>query len=254
MESSNKLMLSLVVPVFNTDRDLFEKHLRSLGDIQDGRIEAVFVDDGSELAYGEWLRQRLGRCDFPHILIRQENSGQNAARVRGLAAARGEWIMFIDSDDPLGDGVDELLDYLSTTDDDLVLVGVQRELPNGSVLGVELRNFEPMVDRDEVLVNCPPLWGFVVRRSLLLEPRCGLIVGPRIAEDVASSFKIISASKRIGSCPFLYRYVMNPVGAINAPREEWLLDPIEAFRPLVARGGVPCSNGTSSSTSGCTAA
>ena len=62
-------------------------------------IQVVLVDDGStdrtpDIAKG-WVERFPGNI----VLIRQENAGPAAARNRGLAEARGEWVSFIDSDD-----------------------------------------------------------------------------------------------------------------------------------------------------------
>ncbi|HVX15437.1 MAG TPA: glycosyltransferase family A protein [Pirellulales bacterium] len=59
------------------------------------RMEIVFVDDGSTDDTYERLRPYLGRIRY----LRQENRGLSAARNAGIAAAQGQWIALLDSDD-----------------------------------------------------------------------------------------------------------------------------------------------------------
>lgn len=58
-------------------------------------IEIIVVDDGSDDGSVEWLRDT-----HPDVrLIEQQNAGPGAARNRGAAEARGEYLAFLDSDD-----------------------------------------------------------------------------------------------------------------------------------------------------------
>jgi len=91
---------SVVIPTYNR-RPILEKCLRALEN-QDpaasvDRYEVVVVDDGSTDGTAEWLRQEA--ASFPHVrLIEQDHGGAAAGRNRGVDEARGDVIVFIDSD------------------------------------------------------------------------------------------------------------------------------------------------------------
>jgi len=91
--------VSLVVPVFNT-----EKHLRECLDtlvLQTLRdIEIVCVNDGSTDSSPMILSEYAQR-DARIQVISQPNGGLSAARNAGLRAVRGEYLLFMDSDDRL---------------------------------------------------------------------------------------------------------------------------------------------------------
>jgi len=60
-----------------------------------GPLEVIVTDDGSPDDTAEIVSR-----DFPRVrLIRQENAGVSAARNRGIEAARGTYISFLDADD-----------------------------------------------------------------------------------------------------------------------------------------------------------
>ena len=94
------MFVSVVIPTYNR-RPILEKCLSALEDQQlDGALqqyEVVVVDDGSTDGTPSWLRAQAGR--FPHVrLIEQEHGGPAEGRNRGVDHARGDVIVFIDSD------------------------------------------------------------------------------------------------------------------------------------------------------------
>lgn len=60
-------------------------------------LEVIIVDDASTDSTVQLVNAR--RDDRVHLICLPENGGANAARNRGIAAARGEYIAFQDSDD-----------------------------------------------------------------------------------------------------------------------------------------------------------
>ena len=94
------MFVSVVIPTYNR-RPILEKCLSALEDqqlagaLQD--YEVVVVDDGSSDGTPSWLREQAIR--FPHVrLIEQEHGGPAEGRNRGVDHARGDVIVFIDSD------------------------------------------------------------------------------------------------------------------------------------------------------------
>ncbi len=91
------MFLSVVIPTYNR-RPILEKCLRSLEQqtyASDG-YEVVVVDDGSTDGTVEWLQQST---EFPHVrLFLQQHQGPAVARNFGVEQARGDTIIFIDSD------------------------------------------------------------------------------------------------------------------------------------------------------------
>jgi len=86
--------VSVIVPVFNGERYLEETLRCALGQSLKPD-EVIVVDDGSSDSSAEIAE----RIDGPVRCIRQANAGVAAARNRGLSAAEGELIAFLDHDD-----------------------------------------------------------------------------------------------------------------------------------------------------------
>ena len=88
-------MFSVVIPTYNR-KPILEKCLIALEN-QDyaGEYEVVVVDDGSTDRTVNWLQEG----NFPHVrLLCQDHKGPSAARNLGVEHARGDTIVFIDSD------------------------------------------------------------------------------------------------------------------------------------------------------------
>ena len=89
-------LVSVVVPVYNR-RDLIEDTLRSALAQQWPSMEIVVVDDGSSDGSADHVERVFG--DRVRLIRLEQNVGRSAARNAGSAAARGEFIAFLDSDD-----------------------------------------------------------------------------------------------------------------------------------------------------------
>lgn len=96
--------VSVIVPVYNPG-NYIEDCISSLQrqSLPHDEYEAIFVDDGSTDGTPDRL-DRLAAEDPRMRVIHQENSGWSGKpRNVGIAAARGEFVMFVDNDDYLGD-------------------------------------------------------------------------------------------------------------------------------------------------------
>ncbi len=99
--------ISVVIPAYNR-AGLIGQTLQSLLNQTLPADEIIVVDDGStdstaeaaESEFSVFSRQFAGKGKLPEFkVIRQENAGPGAARNRGFAESKGEFIHFFDSDD-----------------------------------------------------------------------------------------------------------------------------------------------------------
>lgn len=91
--------LSIIIPVYNTELYV-EKCIMSAvnQDIDAHRYEILVVNDGSPDSSAE-IVERIA-ATYPNVtLLTKENGGLSSARNYGLERAKGDYVMFIDSDD-----------------------------------------------------------------------------------------------------------------------------------------------------------
>lgn len=90
-------MVSIVIPVYNVEKYLAECVDSVLNQTYTD-YEIILVDDGATDSSGR-MCDEYAQKDPRIRVIHQENGGLSAARNTGLAAARGEYVYFLDSDD-----------------------------------------------------------------------------------------------------------------------------------------------------------
>lgn len=96
----DKTLVSIIIPVYNTPREMITKCLESLVS-QKGDYEFIFVNDGSSVDYIEPLINRYLMQDKRVYYIGKTNTGVSNTRNVGMSQAKGKYVMFVDSDDYL---------------------------------------------------------------------------------------------------------------------------------------------------------
>ena len=156
--------ISVVMPCFNSARVLAE----AIGSVRAqgyGDVELIVVDDGST----DESLSILKRHDGAIRLIEQSRRGPYPARNAGLAAATGEFVAFLDSDDLWRpDALQRLHEALTRHGADLAYCGWQND--------GEVFHGEPFVPPayeqgdpvEQFLRSCPwPIHAALVKRSLV---------------------------------------------------------------------------------------
>jgi len=90
-------LISVIIPVYNMEKTV-GKSIDSVRSQTWKNLEIVVVDDGSKDKSGE-ICDRMAAEDSRVRVIHQPNGGVSKARNVGLAAATGDYIAWLDSDD-----------------------------------------------------------------------------------------------------------------------------------------------------------
>ena len=97
------MLVTIVIPYLNRAAFL-EKTLATVQRQTHRPLQAVLVDNGSQDASPEICKrfcEQYNAEDFEVLLLKEEKAGAASARNKGLAAAKGEYVYFFDSDDEM---------------------------------------------------------------------------------------------------------------------------------------------------------
>lgn len=193
------ISISVVVPAYNAARTLASclEALEGQTKRRD-RYEIIVIDDGSTDRTAEIAQRHDVR------LIRQSNAGPAAARNRGAEAARGELLLFTDSDcAPAADWIERMVEPF--TDPDVVgAKGVYRTHQEALVARfVQLEyegKYQRMTSRDQI--DFVDTYSAAYRRDLFLE-NGGFDVSFSTAsvEDQELSFRLARKGYRLVFVP-----------------------------------------------------
>ena len=210
-------MISIIIPVYQAKQNIEQ----ILGDIfaqtyQD--YEVLLIDDGSTdgsaKLCGEYERQS------PKVrTIIKEHSGVSKTRNAGIAAARGEYIAFVDSDDRIDtDYLERLAQGIG--DRDLVIASFDRKFYKDGKLvkTVECRMFDAAVEVPRELggyfsaLYTSTLIGVVYcklfRRELIEKGRIAFRGDICLGEDFLFNFEYLRECRTISCIPYRgYHYI-----------------------------------------------
>ena len=89
--------ISIIIPMYNVEKYL-RRCLDSVKNQTFSDFQAICVDDGSPDNSGK-IAEEYAAADKRFVVVHKENGGLSDARNAGMPYAKGEYIMFLDSDD-----------------------------------------------------------------------------------------------------------------------------------------------------------
>ena len=90
--------ISIIIPVYNTEQ-YFERCINSVLAQTYRELEVIVVDDGSPGNINEMMQAICAKDPRVRLVRHEKNRGLFRARVTGMAAATGDYVAFLDSDD-----------------------------------------------------------------------------------------------------------------------------------------------------------
>lgn len=216
------MKLSIVVPIYNTELYL-EACLQSITDQTCPDMEILLIDDGSTDGSALICKEFVDK-DPRVVYIRQENKGLIGARRTGAEHASGDFLMYVDSDDWIDQGMAEFL-VQQIGDADMATTGVHYETgpgmvvdyldqyPEGEYGGEDkellLKTMLYDMDSDTLQRLTPWIWNKIYRTKIVRQVYRHLDTDNNFAEDGAFlyNYLIISGAVRIcHKCFYHYRY------------------------------------------------
>lgn len=129
----NKILVTVVVPVYNVPEKFLRKCVDSLINQTLENIEIILIDDGTPNTSGK-ICDELSKIDNRIVVIHQQNLGLCGARNTGVKAAHGKWISFVDGDDWIEKNTYKTLYSAGENNNvDVVMFGYTKDYPSRSV-------------------------------------------------------------------------------------------------------------------------
>ena len=211
---NNYPLISLIIPCYNAEQTL-EKCLNSVIHQSYNNLEIIIVDDGSTDRTSE-IYNKFQSKDERIKILRQENFGVSKARNKGVTAATGEYICFVDSDDWVElDYCSQLYHLLKNENADIAIIEASYEDENGKVIFNKPISKEKEFDgkralilllEDEVIQSHP--WGKLYKAKFLKD--VSFPEHLKCFEDYSTLFKIFDkAVKVVRSDEKLYHYIQH---------------------------------------------
>ena len=211
----NKPSVSVIVPVYNAENTL-RACVDSVLAQTTSDFELILVDDGSQDTSGS-ICDAYAEQDVRIQVIHQKNAGVSAARNAGMDQARGEYLLFVDSDDSIEpEMMDTVRSYAVSENCDAVISGLRV-----FELGVYVQT------QNAAHAGCfgPEIWNWIcedskpfgwagsklLRTEVVKENRIRFSEEMSSQEDLDFLLSVYACCERIGIMPYAgYRYNYAP--------------------------------------------
>ena len=208
------MKVSIIVPIYNVSKYI-KRCLDSLVNQTLDNIEIILVNDGSQENEEEIIKPYLKK--YKNIkYFKKENGGQASARNFGLKRARGEYILFVDSDDYIETTMASKLYKVATEKDlDIILCNYYMET-NDNKEEIYVLNENKYLTLNEYVILTPAPWNKLIKREFLINNNFSFIEGI-IYEDYATIPTLALYNPKVyflNEC--LYHYIQSEVSTMRS--------------------------------------
>ncbi len=226
-------LISVIIPVYKVESYL-DRCVQSVLDQTYKNLEIILVDDGSPdncLAMCDAWAEKDERIKVIH----KENGGLSDARNAGMAAATGEYIAFIDSDDWIApEMLQRLYEAMQRDNSDIAACTVQMVWEDNTPSQLLTVQMNGVLDRQEAQKALleeslfkQPVWYKLYRREIIMS--IPFEVG-KYHEDVYWSYQAIGNANCVSLIDYIgYSYFQRPGSIMGESYSLKRLDAIEAI-------------------------
>lgn len=216
------MKLSIILPVYNVEnylKDCMDSIIQQIKNKND--TEVILVDDGS-------VDKSPVLCDYYSEIytnirvIHQENAGTGKARNRGIHAAQGEYLYFVDPDDLIGKNcVYELL-KLTNKNAEMVIFGYWNVDYQTKKITEKNLSFDMFMDKRKFKQNFVSLfekdmlytvWNKLYKKDFLIKNEL-FFASESMGQDTRFNLRVYKQLSSVYICDKrLYYYVQNRNGS-----------------------------------------
>jgi glycosyltransferase involved in cell wall biosynthesis len=205
----DKKLVSIIIPIYNV-ADYLQECLDSLLTQTYENLEILLVDDGS-IDKSSYICDENAKMDSRIRVIHKQNGGAASARNKGLEAATGEYICFVDSDDLVKKNyVERLLYMLDRTKTDIAVCSYEYYYQNviepEEIAPIGVFSEKEFIQRFLIDWKCGLLWNKIFKTSVVK----GICFeeGHKIDDEFFTYKVVMNARKVVVFEENLYQYRM----------------------------------------------
>ena len=237
MLMKNNYKVSIIVPVYNTEKYIFNC-INSILEQDFNDFQLIIINDGST-DDSEKIIRKLIKNKNNVIYKKIKNSGVAHARNVGLGYAVGEYIAFVDSDDYIESGMFRKL-YMTATEkkSDIVCCAYKKIFKDyqKEIHPKDVKCFGKSLEKSkDILYNANPyITQKIFRRELLVDNDITFDEDLRIFEDLLFSYRLFLLSNKIcyvDEC--LYNYNCSNESSLTRKFSEKMFDVFPALERLI---------------------
>lgn len=226
------MLLSIIVPIYKVEQyirpcvlSIFEQ------DMDDSEFELILVDDGTPDNSFEKINDIINN-HHNIVVLKQPNSGLSVARNTGLKAAKGDYVLFVDSDDLLvKKQLRHLLDKATEEIPDLLITKFTKLTDDEIEKWEEDKNsnneYQIKTGTDVFINDLNPqqcyVWRTLYRREFLINNNLFFIPGLYFEDIPFTTECYILARKCILTSTLLYIYRQRQNSIVSSITKEKLL-------------------------------
>lgn len=225
----NKIFISCIIPIYNSQKYI-RKTFEYLINQELKNFEVIFVDDGSNDDSVKIIKQLIINDSRFKLIENKVNKGAAYSRNQGLEIAKGEYVIFLDSDDEYySDMFSETYKLAIEHNADLVVfdrdVIEYDKLGNSNLIkGISSKNIK-IINKNNFKISYLSLfkyvpWNKLVRRKMLIEKNIKFQEVPVNNDIFYSGSVILFSDKIVYSKKSYIKYNLNREGSLTFKRRK----------------------------------
>lgn len=187
-------MISVIIPVFNTEKYL-SRCIESVLAQDEKRLEIILVNDGSTDKSPQICDEYANNYDNIMVL-HINNSGPATAKNKGLEIATGEYVSFIDSDDAIEQCMySKMIESAHKNDADAVCCSYRQVDEQGNKSELLTTGKEYVLTQEEAVAHMllkdkifSQNWTKIFKTNILKDNKVKFIDGLKTDEDILFNF------------------------------------------------------------------
>lgn len=230
--------VSIIIPMYNVE-NYIGICLDSVMNQTMQDFEVIIIDDGSKDHSYERALEYQKRYPDKIQVYKQENAGQGAVRNNGVKLAKGDYILFVDSDDTVSERFVEAAYHAMTEQDadmgifDADIVDENRKKKEDMIGCHSDKRFLNLSSFPQLLFEYPAPWNKIYRKSLFTDNELEYPTHMWY-EDLAGATMFYTAAKKIVPIhESLYYYMQRSTSVMHSKVDDKNIEILKAMDIII---------------------